>query len=186
MCSMKLCRAPVAIDHHHFRLHSVLIGKLVILIFRPHFRFESVILWISVLLRSRVRHVFSETGKLRDRFRQTVREAIARRFLKDERRRGRVVLRFGRRGQRILSIVLMKVRLGGGSVSSVISNDEIESGFRWSVVRILTSGCTVTVHRSENNIVKNPLNVQINKFTVYKLQIGKFKNTLNNEWQDLL
>jgi hypothetical protein len=106
-----------------------------------------------------------------------VREAIARRFLKDERRRGRVVLRFGCRGQRILSIVLMKVRLGGGSVSGVVSNDEIESRFRWSVVWILTSGGTVTVHRSENNIVKNQLNVQINKLTVYKLQIRKFKNT---------
>jgi hypothetical protein len=35
------------------------------------------------------------------------------------------VLRFGRRGQRVLPIVLMKVRLGGGSVSGVVSNNKI-------------------------------------------------------------
>ena len=155
---MQFGRCPIPIHHHHFRIHSVVVRILLLVILA----LESIIFWhrivsvrISVLfwwpqVRSVVVVVvLSEDGKFRNRFWKSMWKTKTGRFLKYK--WGWFRLGFVTRGQRVFSIVLLseiffEIFARIGILRCFVSNDEIESCLGRTIVRVLTP--VVTVDRS--------------------------------------
>ena len=153
---MQFSRCPIPIHHHHFRVHSVVVRILLLVILALEsviFRHRIMSVRISVRFRwPQVRSVvivvvvLSEDGKFRDRFWKSVWKTKTGRFLKYK--WGWFRLGFVTRGQRVFPIVLLseiffEIFARIGILRCLVSNDEIESCLGWTIVRVLTSVMTV-------------------------------------------
>ena len=120
------------------RQNSVVASELMILIF-PHPGLEPPVHLRpeTVELRPRTGSVLGVSGKLGDRLRERARETVARSFLKNERRRRRLV-GLGRRRQRVLAVARREelVRVLRRPVPGIVSNNEIEPRLGAAVVRV--------------------------------------------------